>query len=153
MWNNKKNKEGGFILKAQVHAMEVNVSQALGISSGSCLQDSCMFVPLLDSQASSSSGGDRHVAINRTISHSASWSSSLANSLHSGITEPDQQSAYLEPVNQTEGRGGVSISGPPLPPVTMTTAVDDDGGGGAGGWGERSGLRRGGEEGEEGRLG
>lgn len=53
---------------------------------GSCHQDNCMFVPLLDSQASSSSGGDRHVAINRTISHSVSWSSSLANSLHSGVT-------------------------------------------------------------------
>lgn len=26
--------EGGFLLKAQVHAMEINVSQALGISSG-----------------------------------------------------------------------------------------------------------------------
>ncbi|CAB1454552.1 unnamed protein product [Pleuronectes platessa] len=48
-----------------------------------------MFAPLLESQASSSSGGDRHVSINPTISHSVSWSSSPANSLHSGGTETE----------------------------------------------------------------
>lgn len=48
-----------------------------------------MFLPLLESQASSSSEADRHVAINLTLSHSVSWSSSLANSFHSGVTETE----------------------------------------------------------------
>ncbi|AWP08317.1 Hypothetical protein SMAX5B_009720 [Scophthalmus maximus] len=69
--------------------MEVKVSQALGISSGSCHQDNCVFAPLLDSQASSSSGGDRHAPVNPAIGSSASWSSSLANSFPSGGTETD----------------------------------------------------------------
>lgn len=46
-----------------------------------------MFLPLLESQASSSSGADRPAAINPTISHSVSWCSSLANS-----TDTDQHS-------------------------------------------------------------
>ncbi|KAJ4937647.1 hypothetical protein JOQ06_002279, partial [Pogonophryne albipinna] len=77
--------------------MEVKVSQALGSSSGSCHQDNYMFVPLLE----------RHAHINPSISHSASLSSSLANSFPSGDTETDSD----------------QLSGPPLPPVTMTTAV------------------------------
>uniref|UniRef100_A0A3P8V6H3 Anoctamin dimerisation domain-containing protein n=1 Tax=Cynoglossus semilaevis TaxID=244447 RepID=A0A3P8V6H3_CYNSE len=46
-----------------------------------------MFTPLLESQASSSSGGDRH--INPTITQSASWSSSLDHSLDSGTATID----------------------------------------------------------------
>ncbi|KAK2842386.1 hypothetical protein Q5P01_012586 [Channa striata] len=62
--------------------MEGKESQALGSSSGSCLQDNCMFVSLLESQTSSSSGTDRHVPINPTISHSASWSTDTETDPH-----------------------------------------------------------------------
>ncbi|XP_056273218.1 anoctamin-3 isoform X2 [Pseudoliparis swirei] len=47
---------------------------------GSCHQDTCMFLPLLD----------RRAPVNpTTISHSVSWSSSLANSFPSGDLETD----------------------------------------------------------------
>ncbi|KAF3854931.1 hypothetical protein F7725_022986 [Dissostichus mawsoni] len=45
----------------------------------SCHQDNYMFVPLLE----------RHAHINPSISHSASLSSSMANSFPSGDTETD----------------------------------------------------------------
>ncbi|KAG7522620.1 hypothetical protein JOB18_026938 [Solea senegalensis] len=76
--------------------MEVRVSEALGISSGSCHQDNCMFAPLLESQASNSSGGDRHVLHNHTISHSVSWSSSLASSVNSGGTTTETNKHSVE---------------------------------------------------------
>ncbi|KAM8890652.1 anoctamin-3 isoform 3-T3 [Spinachia spinachia] len=60
--------------------MEVQVSQALGRSSGSCHQDTCMFLPLLE----------RNGLVNPTaVSRSVSWSSSLAHSFPSGDTETD----------------------------------------------------------------
>ncbi|XP_042267499.1 anoctamin-3 isoform X3 [Thunnus maccoyii] len=74
--------------------MEVKVSQALGSSSGSCHQDNCMFLPLLESQASSSSGADRHVHINLTLSHSVSWSSGATD------TESDPQSGMHTSISE-----------------------------------------------------
>ncbi|KAL4005683.1 hypothetical protein ACER0C_005396 [Sarotherodon galilaeus] len=130
-----------------------------------CCENS-VYLPLLESQVSSSSSGIRHHApISPTIS--PSWSSS-----RSGGTDTDQQSvpndnnSHLKLLNisfQQEDNwranqicrrsicemlsvhgGGqevdASISGPPLPPVAMTTAVDggdrgaEGGGVGVGGW-------------------
>lgn len=68
---------------------------------GSCHQDNCVFAPLLDSQASSSSGGDRHAPVNPAIGSSASWSSSLANSFPSGGTETDTDQLSGEFANST----------------------------------------------------
>ncbi|XP_038562190.1 anoctamin-3 isoform X1 [Micropterus salmoides] len=58
-----------------------------------------MFLPLLESQTSSSSGTHRHVPIN-PLSRSVSWSSSLANSFHSGGTETDQHSGMHTSISE-----------------------------------------------------
>lgn len=76
-------------------------------SSGSCHQDSCMFLlPLLDGQASSSSAADGHVPINATLSQSVSWSSdflSEESEQHSGeFADPPTPSPSLTVGRLTE---------------------------------------------------
>ncbi|KAM9815131.1 anoctamin-3 isoform 2-T2 [Syngnathus typhle] len=66
--------------------MEGKVSQEVdGSSGGSCHQDTCMWVPLLDNWACRSSAG---------LSQSASWSSSAAHT-HSGDTTQSEQTSGM----------------------------------------------------------
>lgn len=65
---------------------------------GSCRQRNSMCVPLLTS--GTSSGGTKHASINVSLSHSASWSSSAANSLHSAATDSDSEQHSGESMNQ-----------------------------------------------------
>ncbi|XP_032378982.1 anoctamin-3 isoform X2 [Etheostoma spectabile] len=58
-----------------------------------------MFLPLLESRASCSSGANGHVP-NNPISHSVSWSSLLANSFHSGDTDSNQLSCMHTSISE-----------------------------------------------------
>ncbi|XP_061679599.1 anoctamin-3 [Syngnathoides biaculeatus] len=80
--------------------MEEKLSRDVdGSSGGSCHQDSCVSVPLLENWPCRSSAGHSNVPVSPALSHSTSWSSSPTHT-HSGDTRSEQTSGMHTSISE-----------------------------------------------------